>query len=151
MTPQLAKMWSSLIFLDVALFLLQCVLTASSFMPISSLILEWWQFSFIRDWPEIQKLEIPRLSFVEPIFKDWDKLEIPNLVRMFLIKYYWMLQNARSTAFTVSELLRENQKWGQNYPGKKAACLVGQCWKMLNFVWPYGTKTACIHYSQPGR
>ena len=29
---------------------------------------------------------------------------------MFLIKYYWVLQNARVTAFTVSELLRENQE-----------------------------------------
>ena len=45
-----------------------------------------------------------------------------------------MLQNARSTAFTVSELLRENQKWGQNYTGKKAAYLVGQPCKILNFV-----------------
>ena len=104
------------------------------FMPISSLILEWCQFSFIRDWPKIQKLEIPRLSFAQPISKDWDKLEIPVLLRMFLIKYYWMLQNASVTAFTVSELLRENQKRGQNYPGKKAACLVGQPCKILNFV-----------------
>ena len=45
-----------------------------------------------------------------------------------------MMQNARVTAFTVSELLRENKKWGQNYPGKKAACLVGQPCKLLNFV-----------------
>ena len=30
---------------------------------ISSLVLELWQFSFTRDWPEIWKFEIPRLSF----------------------------------------------------------------------------------------
>ena len=29
---------------------------------------------------------------------------------MSLIKCYWMLQNVRVTAFTVSELIRENQK-----------------------------------------
>ena len=31
---------------------------------------------------------------------------------MFLMKSYLMLQNARFKAFTVSELLRENQQWG---------------------------------------
>ena len=29
---------------------------------------------------------------------------------MFLMKYYWMLQIVRVIAFTVSELLRENQQ-----------------------------------------
>ena len=29
---------------------------------------------------------------------------------MSLMKSYWMLQNSKVTAFTVSELLRENQK-----------------------------------------
>ena len=32
-----------------------------------------------------------------------------NLARMFLIQCYLMLQNSRVTAFTVLELLRENQ------------------------------------------
>ena len=41
------------------------------------------------------------------------KLEIPNLARTSLIKCYWMLQNARIIAFTVSELLRENQQRGE--------------------------------------
>ena len=42
----------------------------------------------------------------------WRELGIPNLARTSLIKCYWMLQNARVTAFTVSELLREYQKGG---------------------------------------
>ena len=42
---------------------------------------------------------------------DWGKLEKPNLAWMFPIKCYWMLQKTRVTAFTVSELLRENQQW----------------------------------------
>ena len=29
---------------------------------------------------------------------------------MSLMKSYWMLQNSKVTAFTISELLRENQK-----------------------------------------
>ena len=40
---------------------------------------------------------------------DWVEQGIPNLTWTFLIKFYWMLQNARVIAFTVSDLLRENQ------------------------------------------
>ena len=45
-------------------------------------------------------------------FRDWSKLWIPNLARMSLIECYWMLQNSRVTAFTIFELLRENQLRG---------------------------------------
>ena len=72
----------------------------------SSLVLELWQFSFIRVWPEIRKSEF------YPISGDWDELWIPNLARMSLIECYWMLQNSRATAFTVLELLRESQLGG---------------------------------------
>ena len=43
---------------------------------------------------------------------------MPNLLRMSLMKFYWMLQNARVIAFTVSELLRENKQggWGKITP-----------------------------------
>ena len=37
-------------------------------------------------------------------------LEVPNLARMFLTKFYWMLQSARVTDFTFSVLLREKQQ-----------------------------------------
>ena len=47
---------------------------------------------------EIRKSEIPPSVFC-PISGDWDELGIPK-----------MQQNARVTAFTVSELLKENQK-----------------------------------------
>ena len=100
---------SSPFFFYAVLFLLSILVTRSSFMSISSLVLELWQFPFIRDWPEIRKSEIPPSEFY-PIFGDWGQLWIPNLVRMFLIKYYWVLQNARVTAFTVSGLLSENQE-----------------------------------------
>ena len=51
---------------------------------------------------------------------------IPTLARISLIKCYRMLQNARVTAFTVSELLMENQQgvrcvwggWGVGGEGK---------------------------------
>ena len=51
-------MTSSSNFFDVALFLLSSLITGPSFMSISSMVLELWQFSFIRDWPEFRKLEI---------------------------------------------------------------------------------------------
>ena len=98
-------------FFDVVLFLFSSLVTGPSFMSISSLVLELWQFSFIRDWPEIRKSEIPPSEFC-PISGDWGELWIPNLARMSLIECYWMLQNSRVTAFTIFELLRENQLGG---------------------------------------
>ena len=108
MTSQFSDMTSTSNFFDVVLFLLSSLVTGPSFMSISSLVLELWQFSFIRDWPETRKSEIPPSEFCL-ISGDWDKLWIPNLARMSLIECYWMLHNYRVTAFTVFELLRENQ------------------------------------------
>ena len=65
--------------------------------------LELRELSFTRDLPVIQKSEIPLSEFC-PISGDWDELGIPNLAQMSLLKSYWMLQNARVTAFTFSEL-----------------------------------------------
>ena len=96
-------------FFDVVLFLLSSLVTGTSFMSISSLFLELWQFSFIMDWPKVRKSEIPLSEFC-PISGDWSKLRIPNLPRLSLIKFYWMLKNANVTAFTVSELLSKNQQ-----------------------------------------
>ena len=96
-------------FFDFVLFPLSSLITDPSFMSISSPVLELWQFSFIKDWPVFQKSEVPSCE-VCPIFGDWGKLGIPNLARMSIIKYYWMLQNARVTAFTVFLLLRKNQQ-----------------------------------------
>ena len=102
-------------FFDVILYLLSSLVTGPSFMSRSSLVLESWQFSSIGDWPEIRKSKIPPSEFC-PISGDWSKLGIPNLARMALRKCYWILQNTRVTAFTVSKLLRENQQWGKISP-----------------------------------
>ena len=112
MTSQFSDMTSTSNFFDVVFFLLSSFVTGLSFMSISSLVLELWLFSFKRDWPEIRKLEIPPSEFC-PISRDWGKLWIPNLARMSVIECYWMLQNSRVTAFTVFELLRENQLGGK--------------------------------------
>ena len=82
-------------------------------MSMSSLVLELQQFSFIRDWPEIRKLEILPSEFCL-ICGDWDELGIRNLARSFLTKCYWMLENAR--VFTVREILREKQQGGVKLP-----------------------------------
>ena len=108
MTLQYADMTSTSKFLDVVMFLLSILVTWPIFTPISSLVLELWQFTFIRDWPEIRKSEILLSEFC-PITGNWNKLGIPNLAQMSLMKYYEMLENARVAAFTISELLRENQ------------------------------------------
>ena len=96
------------IFFDV---ILSSLVTGPSFMSISSLFLEFWRFSFIKDWPETWKLEI-LLSEFYPISGDWGKLGMPNLARMFLMKCYWILQVAKVKSFTFTELLRKNQQKG---------------------------------------
>ena len=60
-------------------------------MSIPSVVLDLWQFSFVRDLPEIRKLEISP-SELCPISGNWSELETANLVWMFLMKCYW---NAR--------------------------------------------------------
>ena len=108
MASQFSNMTSTSNFFDAALFLLSSLVTGPSFISTSSLVLELWQFSYIRDWPEIWKSEIP-LSEFYPISGDWGELWIPNLAHMSLIECHWMLHNSRVTAFTVFESLKENQ------------------------------------------
>ena len=115
MTSQFTGMAPSSNLFDVVLFLLSSLVTGPSFMSILSLVPELWQFSFIRDWPQIWKSEIPFSEFC-PISGDWDKFGIQNSARRSLMECYYMLQNARVTAFTISELLRENQQWGIKLP-----------------------------------
>ena len=111
MTSQFSDMTSSSDSFDVVLFVLSHLVTGPSFMSTSSLVLELWQFSFVRYLPEIRKSKMPPSEFC-PVSGDRGKLGIPNLTKMSLTKCYWMLQSARVTAFTVSELLRENQQGG---------------------------------------
>ena len=93
---------------DVILFLLSSLVTGPSYMSISVDL--WFGVMIIFfDWPEIWKSEIPPSEF-HPISGDWSKLAIPKLAWVSLIKCYWMLQNTTVIAFTVSELLRENQQ-----------------------------------------
>ena len=103
MMPQFSDMTLSNFF-EIVLFLLSSLVTGPSFMSISSLALELWQFSFIRDWPE--KRKYPRLSFTQ-------YLETGSSYGYQIChECLWMLQNSRVTAFTVFELLRENQLGG---------------------------------------
>ena len=100
MTSQFASMTSTSNFFEVSLFILSGLVTSPSFMSVSWLVLELWQFLFIKGWPKIQKSEIPPSESC-PISWDWDKLGIPKLGQMFLIKFYWMLQNTRVNCFWV--------------------------------------------------
>ena len=77
MTSNFSKMTSLSIFFNVVLFLSSSLVTGLSFMSISSLVMELWQFTFIRDWPEIRKSEIPPFC-----------LNLPNI---------WRLEQVRNT------------------------------------------------------
>ena len=59
---------------DVALFFLDMSNIDLSFMSISSLALELWQFPYISDWPKIWKSEIFPSEFC-PKCGEWGKLE----------------------------------------------------------------------------
>ena len=82
-TSQFFDMASTSMFFNVVLFLLSNLVTGRSFMSISSLVLELWQFSFIRDWPEIRKSEIPTSEFC-PLSEDWSKFGANVSNRMLL-------------------------------------------------------------------
>ena len=112
---QFADMTSYSSFFDIAVFLLSGFGTGPSFMAISLLGMALWQFLFITEWPKIWKSEILLSEFC-PISGDRGELGIPKFGRMFLMTSYWMLQNCRVTAFTVSELIRENQQGSKNTP-----------------------------------
>ena len=72
---------------DVVLFLLSSLFSGRSFVSISSLVLELWQFIFITDWPEIRRSKVPPSQFF-PISRDWDELRMANLAWMSVIKCY---------------------------------------------------------------
>ena len=93
-------------FFRVVLFLLLSLVTGPSFMSISSLVLDLWQFLFYKGLT--RNPEIPPSEFC-PISGEWSKLWMPNLAWMSLIECNWMLQNSRVTACTVFELLRDIQ------------------------------------------
>ena len=86
MTWQFSDMTSSL-FLGFVVFFLSSFITVPSFMSLSWPVLELWQFSFIKDWPEIRKSEIPPSKFC-PVSGDRGKLVILNSARRSQIKCY---------------------------------------------------------------
>ena len=96
---------------DVVLFLLSSLVTGPTFMSISSLVLELWQFPFIRDWPEIRKSGIPpseNRKYPRPKTGNTPVWVFPNI---------WRLGWVRNTKFstkvsTISKLLRENKQGG---------------------------------------
>ena len=109
MTSQIISMTSSWNVFNVDVFLLSSLVTGLSFMPVSWLVLQLWQFLFYKGWPEIRKSEILPFGFLLTS-GGWGKSEIPNLAPMAVIKSYCILQNASVTAFTISGLLRKNQQ-----------------------------------------
>ena len=99
------------IFFDGVFFLLSSLVTGPSFMSISSLVLEFWQFSFTRDWPEIRKSEISTSEFSQYLetgasqrCQIWHKCFLWNVTECC------KMPDARVTAFTVLELLMRNQQ-----------------------------------------
>ena len=107
MTSQFSETTSTSNFFDVVLFLLSSLVTGLSFMSVSSLVLELWQLSFIRDWPEIRKSEIPQSETGRQGRAMDTKFGTSVSNRMLL-----NAAKFQGTALTVFELSRENQLGG---------------------------------------
>ena len=128
-------------FFDVCLFLLSNLVTGLSLMSISSLVLELWRFSFMRVDQKSGNRKYP--SEICSISGACGKIWIPNLARMSLIKCYWMLQNSRVTAFTVFELLLENQLGGG---GVKLPTPPRLKLKVRSSHWSYSVKIGVLKH-----
>ena len=95
--------WSN--FFDVVLFPL------SSFMPMSLLVLQLSEFSFIQDWPEIWKSEIHRLSFAQYLETGADTNLATNVPNEMLVN------TAKCQGYSLYRfwVIKENQQ-GVNLP-----------------------------------
>ena len=84
-------MTSSSISSYVVVFLLSGLINGPSFTMISFLVLELWQFFFIRDWPEIRKSEIPMSEFC-PIPGEWCKLPYAAKCQVYSFYRFWVIK-----------------------------------------------------------
>ena len=104
-------MTSSSIFLNVVLFHLSSLVTGPSFMSISLLGLELWQFLFVRHWQEIWKSEIP----VWTLPNIWRLGKVRNTKFGTKISSKMLINAAKFQGYRFyrfwSELLKENQLW----------------------------------------
>ena len=80
-------------------FLLSSLVTGPSFTSISSLVLKLWQFSFIKDWPEIWKSEISPSEFC-PISE------------LYLIYLFWVITEKPTEAVKLRIGINTNSKFG---------------------------------------
>ena len=134
-------------FFDGVLFPLSSLVTGPGFMQYHYWFWSYDKISLIRDWPEIRKSEIPTSRFCT-IYGDWGELGISNLTWPSLIKCYWMLQNAKVIAFTVSGLLRENQQGGKIIPPPTQIRVnrINRTYNLNVLIWKRRPKVKCPSY-----
>ena len=96
-------------------FLLSSWVAGLSFTSISLLVLQLWQFSFIRDFRNTTDIRNTTIWVLSNIWRP-GQVRDTKFGTNILIKRNWMLQNARVTAFIVPELLRENQQRSMKLP-----------------------------------
>ena len=119
-------------------------------MSISSVVLELWQFTFIRDSTEIQKLEISPSEFC-PISGGWGKLRIPNLPWMAGLQFlpylsYFRKSNRgeenphpltqiRVNKVTLSNMFVNNFFLFESPKSNKELEIPYKSWKVLKLIW----------------
>ena len=110
---QFCDMTSSSTFFDVVLFFLSSLVTDPNFMSISFLVLELRQFSFIRDWPEIRKLEILTSVIKSPNIWRLGQVRGTKFGRNGSNKILLKAEKCQGYSFNRFELLRGNQQGGR--------------------------------------
>ena len=98
--------WRYCQFFDTFTFLLSLLVVSPTLMSVSLLVLELWQFLFIRDLTRNLEIKIT-LVWVCPI---------PNFAWMSLMKRYLMLQNTRFTVYDAWVFKRGREEDCKNTP-----------------------------------
>ena len=104
MTSQFSDMKSSSNFSEVVVFLWSSLVIGPTFMSISLWVMTIFLYKGWTRNPEIGNTPVWVLANIWRL--GW--VRIPNFAQISPMKFYWILQKV--TAFTVSELLRENQQ-----------------------------------------
>ena len=95
--------WRHRHFLDIAMFLLSNLVIGPSFVSISWCVLEFWQFSLIKDWQEIGNTPVCVLPNIWRLGRVWDTRFICNKMLLNAAK-------CQGYSWSVFELLRKNQE-----------------------------------------
>ena len=121
--------WRHRHFLDIAMFLLSNLVIGPSFVSISWCVLEFWQFSLIKDWQEIGNTPVCVLPNIWRLGRVWDTRFICNKMLLNAAK-------CQGYSWSVFELLRKNQEGeGGGTPSTRLGLRRNPCINSIPIPW----------------